>query len=104
MSSVGRYTTPTHTFEVPFDTQNVTWLELAYRQLDDVVILKHLADVKLDVKKVITTLSEAETAMLRPNVPVRIQMCVGFGKTRLNSNVIKAAVEDVLKEGMMIEV
>ena len=64
--------------------------------------IEELFDV--DVKKVITTLSEAETAMLRPNVPVRIQMCVGFGKTRLNSNVIKASVEDVLKEGMMIEV
>lgn len=44
MSLVGRYTTPTHIFTVPFDTGTISMMAVIYKQGGNVVLVKDLAD------------------------------------------------------------
>lgn len=42
MSLVGRYTTPTHIFTVPFDTGTISMMAVIYKQGGNVVLVKDL--------------------------------------------------------------
>lgn len=101
MDGIGRYTTPTHTFTLPFEAASISQLAIVYKQLDKVVMVKDLGECTLGEKSVSVTLSEAETSLFKPELSVFIQLRVGIGASRLNSNILTVSVEDVLKEGML---
>lgn len=102
--AVGRYTTPTHIFTVPFDTGTISMLAVIYKQDDKVVLVKDLSDCELGDKTVSCCLTEAETALFSATPQVQIQIRVGIGNARLNSNILNVSVADVLKEGLLDEI
>lgn len=95
----GRYTTPTHTFTVPLDTSKITLLSIAYEQRGALVVEKRLEDAVMGEQTISVRLTEQETARFAARTPVHIQLRVGMGSSRLNSGVITANVDDVLREG-----
>ncbi len=101
MERVGRYTTPTHIFTVPLDTSKITLLNIAYQQAGKIVLEKALADATMGEQTISVKLTETETAKFMAKYPVLIQLRVGIGSTRLNSGVITASVDDVLKDGAL---
>lgn len=102
--AVGRYTTPTHIFTVPFDTGTISMLAVIYKQDDKVVLVKDLSDCELGDKTVSCCLTEAESALFSATPQVQIQLRVGIGNARLNSNILNVSVADVLKEGLLDEI
>lgn len=102
--AVGRYTTPTHIFTVPFDTGTISMLAVIYKQDDKVVLVKDLSDCELGDKTVSCCLTEAETALFSATPQVQIQLRVGIGNARMNSNILNVSVADVLKEGLLDEI
>ena len=84
--AVGRYTTPTHIFTVPFDTGTISMLAVIYKQDDKVVLVKDLSDCELGDKTVSCCLTEAETALFSATPQVQIQLRVGIGNARLRAS------------------
>lgn len=81
MSLVGRYTTPTHIFTVPFDTGTISMMAVIYKQGGNVLLVKDLEDCTLGDKTVSCTLTEEETSLFKPNPQVQIQLRVGISYT-----------------------
>lgn len=104
MSLVGRYTTTTHIFTVPFDTGTISMMAVIYKQGGNVVLVKDLEDCTLGDKTVSCTLTEEETSLFKPNPQVQIQLRVGIGNARLNSNILNVSVADVLKDGLLDDI
>lgn len=102
--AVGRYTTPTHIFTVPFDTGTISMMAIIYKQDDKVVLVKDLSDCELGDKTVSYGLTEEETALFSATPQVQIQLRIGIGNARLNSNILNVSVADVLKEGLLDEI
>lgn len=86
-------------FTVPFDTGTISMLAVIYKQDDKVVLVKDLSDCELGDKTVSCCLTEAETALFSATPQVQIQLRVGIGNARLNSNILNVSVADVLKRG-----
>ena len=102
--AVGRDTTPTHIFTVPFDTGTISMMAIIYKQDDKVVLVKDLSDCELGDKTVSCGLTEEETALFSATPQVQIQLRIGIGNARLNSNILNVSVADVLKEGLLDEI
>ena len=102
-----RGTTPTLTFTLPFSTEGMDVLNLAFSQKDSrghniLVLQKTLKDVTLDVYTVTTTLTEEETLKLSEKLGLlEIQIRCGFGDAKLTSNIIEVEVERILKDGVI---
>lgn len=71
-----RGTTPTHTFNIPFDTSLVDEVKILYAQDDVVVIEKTTADCTLDYKKISVTLTQEDTFAFDCKKAVEIQLRV----------------------------
>ena len=69
-------TTPTHKFYLPFDTDNIENVRIAYEQKGKIVLTKELSDCDQDGECLMTTLTQEETLMFDANVNVRIQLHV----------------------------
>lgn len=69
-------TTPTHTFELPFDTSSIAELEISYKQNGVVKLVKGLSDVTLDGNTISLQLTEAETVAFYENGNVGIQVWI----------------------------
>lgn len=87
-------------YTVPFDTGTISMMAVIYKQGGNVVLVKDLEDCTLGDKTVSCTLTEEETSLFKPNPQVQIQLRVGIGNARLNSNILNVSVADVLKDGL----
>ena len=96
-----RGTTPTHTFTLPFAAEQITKLNIAYAQGDDIVLEKELSDCKLDGNTVSVELGEADTLKFTNCKQAEIQLRVGIGESRLASNVIYVTVDRLLRDGVL---
>ena len=97
-----RGTTPTLTFILPFSTEGMDVLNLAFSQNNKMVFQKTLEDVTLDGYSVYVTLTQEETLNLSSKRGLLdIQMRCGFGESRLASNIITVKVEELLKDGVI---
>lgn len=67
-------TTPTHTFQLPFEVQNADKLLITYAQRDEVVLQKNREDCTVDGKTVKTSLTQEETFQFDPKGSVQIQL------------------------------
>lgn len=59
-----RYTTPTHTFTVPFDTVIIKSMNIIYSQNDIPVVTKEIKDCECNGNTIKVQLTQEETAML----------------------------------------
>ena len=98
-----RGTTPTHEFELPFETNAIKKIIITYAQRDEIVLEKKTEDCKMDGTIVSVTLTQEETLRLDSSKHVKIQAKILlFNGKALVSNKITKAVSDVLNEEVMI--
>ena len=97
-----RYTTPTITFDLPFEASYLTAAYITMQQ-GSIVVNKTLNDCKTSDGTLSVTLSQEETASFVANTsPVKAQLrCIGNDGKAYASRQFKLNVEDVLKEGVL---
>jgi hypothetical protein len=90
---MGRGTTKTHTFTLPFDAKTIKKTRVVYSQNGDIVIKKTENDVQIDGNVVTVKLSQEDTFTFSSKLPVEIQLRVLFtnGDAK-NSDIIKTSV------------
>ena len=76
MFTIIQGTTPTHTFTTPFDVELIRKARFVYSQNEEVKIIKTGADIAMTGMKVVTTLTQEDTYLLTPNVPVTLVLRV----------------------------
>ncbi len=78
-------TTPTHTFTVPFNCDDVKNVEVTYKQNDTIVLQKYIGDCHIDGNIVSVDLTQEDTFKFVPKVNVKIQVRAldAYGKIRI---------------------
>ena len=71
-----RGTTPTHIFQIPFDTGLLKKIRIFYAQNSNVVVEKSTCDCVLEGDKIIVTLTEEETLRFSHKILVKVQLKV----------------------------
>lgn len=94
-----RGTTPTLTFELPFESSDLTIVNIVFCQNGSILIEKTLEDCTVSGDTLSVTLTEAETLSLNSNYRVEIQMRCACGDTRLCSDIVRIPVGSILKDG-----
>lgn len=67
-------TTPTHTFNIPFDTDMVDEVKIVYAQDDQVILEKDTTDCALDAQTISVTLTQEDTFLFNHKKAVEIQL------------------------------
>ena len=95
-----RATTPTHTFELPFEyEQYVEKILITYKQGDEIVLEKSENDIVVDGKVVSFQLTQEETNLFKPNIMCDIQIRIlTIGGQAYASQEWHRTVEDVLND------
>lgn len=95
--------TERHTLTFPIDLENVEGVKITYTQNEDIVIVKEKDDVTINGKKIIVTLSEAETKLFEPEIPVEIQAKILIEDKVLNTKIKRIAVKRMLNTELFNE-
>ena len=88
--------TERHALTFPIDLENVEGVKITYTQNEDIVIVKEKDDVTINGKKIIVTLSEAETKLFEPEIPVQVQ-----AKIKRDGQVIPTQIKRVAVKRML---
>jgi hypothetical protein len=98
-----RATTPTHSFELPFDyEQFVSKILITYKQGDKIVLEKTENDIVFDGNVVSYELTQEETLLFDRDIIVDIQVRVlTKGEQSLASQVWHKPIEDVLNDKVL---
>lgn len=99
-----RGTTPTLTFNIPFDTADITDLHIAFAQKKEVVLEKGLEDCVLNENTITVTLTEDDTLALTQNQNVEIQIRCACNGTIMASTIMTTVVNRILKEGRLNDI
>ena len=96
---MGRGTTKTHTFKLPFEAKLIKKTRVVYSQNGDVIIKKTENDVQIDGNVVTVKLSQEDTFTFSSKSPVEIQLRVLFTNGDVkNSDIIKTSVARCLDD------
>lgn len=94
-----RGTTPTFTYELPFDCNNLKDIKVFFCQNDKLIFEKNITDCSRDGTKLIIKLTQQETLKLTEKYKLKMQL---LAKTLLDeviaSNCIVVDVEELLKD------
>ena len=94
-----RGTTPTVTFNLPFDSGMIKNVEVYFAQDDSLVFEKDMNDCVLSGSTLAVTLTQAETLSLDDELKVEMQARFVFLDNSVGATkTIKAKVEEILKE------
>lgn len=102
-----RGTTPTLEFTLPFDTDTIDALNIAFSQKTKaycdarLVLEKALEDCTVSGKTISLTLSQEDTLLLDASQDVEIQLRVLSGESALASQIIKVPVGRILRDGVL---
>lgn len=97
-----RGTTPTHTFNIPFDTSMVKEVKVIYAQNDAVVLEKNTVDCTLDAQSISVTLTQEDTFLFDCKKAVEIQIRVlTLGGEALTSVPKKVGVSKCLDDEVL---
>jgi hypothetical protein len=69
-----RGTTPTHVFNIPFDTSLVDEVKITYAQDDEIIFVKHTPECTLGDKSISVTLTQSETFLFDHKKSAQIQI------------------------------
>lgn len=94
-----RGTTPTHTFTLPFEANQLSEAYITYAQNNQTAIEKTLSDCTIDGNKLRVTLTQAETLGLMAISNTEIQIAAKVNNKVLRSNIITVPTERILKDG-----
>lgn len=95
-----RGTTTTLGFKIPFDTGEITILNISFEQKGQIVLEKTLTDCVLNSDSILCPLSESDTLKLMGSTHVKIQLRVK--KTNgdvIASDIMNGFVERIIKDG-----
>ena len=96
-----RGTTPTNRFEVEVDLTEAEVIYITYKQGDKVLFEKTKQDIEVAPDSLTVVLTQQETLKLGGR-EVKIQIRARFPDgTAIASNVIRASVDEILKEGVI---
>lgn len=93
-----RLTTPTHIFNIPFETDLIEKMRIVYAQNEEIILTKELSDCVLSDKSVSVTLTQEETYLFdNKKHAVEIQLHIlTTGGDSVVSNIIRVLVEKCL--------
>jgi hypothetical protein len=92
-----RGTTPTHTFNIPFDTSLVDEVKITYAQEDEIILTKGTTDCTLENNAIKVTLSQEDTFKFDHAKAVQIQIRIlTVGGEALASVIEKVGVSKCL--------
>ena len=95
-----RGTTPTLTFSLPFNTDSISVLNIAFAQKGNIVIEKGLEECELEADVIRIKFTQLETLSFDDKCDVDMQIRV---KTKdgnaLASNIIRTRVDRIIKDG-----
>lgn len=95
-----RGTTPTITFNLPFDVSTVRNCEVYFAQNDELLVTKSMEDCVLSGQTLATTLTQAETLSFNEEEKLEVQARFVFTDGSVDAtNVIKQKVKEILKDG-----
>lgn len=96
-----RGTTPTHTYNLPFDTALIDKIKITYAQNGVVVLTKEKADCKIDGNAVTVKLSQEDTLKFdasRVQIQIRV---LTTGGDAIASDIKIVSCSDVLEGGVL---
>ena len=97
-----RGTTPTHIFNIPFDTSLIADLRISYAQGENEVVVKTKDDVTLDGQTITATLKQEETFRFDCSKKVLVQVRVlTLGGEAISSDVMTVSVERCLNNEVL---
>lgn len=96
-----RGTTPTFTFTLQFDADEIDEAFATFAQSGNVIIDKSLSDMEKDGRKLRVKLSQEETLRLKGNSGVEIQLAVRIGSNVMRSKIMTTTVNRILKEAAL---
>ena len=86
-----RGTTPTHTFNIPFDTSTVSEVRVIYAQNDEVLFTKSKTDCVLENSTIKVTLTQEDTLKFDHTKAVQIQIRI----LTINGDALASIVEQI---------
>lgn len=96
-------TTPTHVFEVEFNTALIQEIHIIYKQGDNVVLTKTTKDCTIGEGVISVKLTQEDTFEFQENAPVKIQVRVLVeGGQVLSSVPIAVGVVECLEDGVIM--
>lgn len=97
-----RGTTPTLTFDLPFDGSNISKCSIAFEQNRTIVLEKKLADIIIEGNRIKCPLSEEDTLSFCSSIrEVEVQIRLAMNGQVLASNPIHFKVERIIKDGVL---
>lgn len=95
---IARGATPTHYFNIAFDTSTISGVVIIYAQNNAEVFRKTTADCTITDTDISVTLSQSDTLSLSAETAVKVQLIVYSNGRAYTSNKIEMSVDDVLSE------
>ena len=97
-----RGTTPTHTFKLPFDVDNIKSVMIIYAQKDREILCKETADCTLKDDVITTTLTQEDTFRFnhRDHVHIQVRLLTNSG-TAMASEPKVVNVKDCLNDEVL---
>lgn len=95
-------TTPQHIFKIPFDTSDLTAVELVYRQDQRILLTLREGDLTMEGDTITAELTQEQTLMFNDRRPVEVQMAVmdadghAFTSRKVRIDVYEAISKDIL--------
>ena len=98
-----RGTTPTHTFEVPFEKATIKTVKITYSQNDNVVFSKKTEDCTIEDGKISVKLTQEETLACKLNSLISIQVRIlTQGGDALSSDIIVDTIQKSLDDEVLV--
>ena len=95
-----RGTTPTLTFNLPFNVEDIHYCEIYFSQNDELVFEKTMDDCVLEDNTLSVTLTQADTLNLDEEEKAEIQIRFVFIDGTVNAtDIVKDKVNKILKDG-----
>ena len=100
---MGRGTTKTHFFKLPFTSKAIKKARVVYTQNNNIVLKKEVEQEQLEDNTVVVKLSQEDTFKLIANTPVEIQLRLLFvnGDVK-NSDIIRTSVSKCLDNEVLV--
>ena len=97
-----RGTTPTHIYNLPFDSSLIKELRIVYAQKNDELFTKTLPDCTASGSEIRCTLTQEETFLFDFNLLVQIQLRIlTTGGDVVSTKIFTKSVDECLKEEVL---
>lgn len=95
-----RGTTPTITFNLPFDVSEIRNCEVYFAQNDELLVTKEIEDCVLDGRTLSVTLSQEDTLAFDDDAKLEMQIRFVFTNGTVDATqIVKGKIGRILKDG-----